>query len=534
MASFAEGMRLGASAWDAAEAAARQKVLDERAAQEHAWRVQDRERATTQQEAEDAALRGVEALQGGIYADPGASGWNRVAPGAEYGPVQGVNTTPIAAPRVRDANDMDFNLGLQRVALARRDMPQLVALRKEHQTLRSQDDDRAFLANAKALHDKATAKDATPEDKDAWRQFSSPYASMLSEHKDFDFDVRVNPQTGAMEVIPYNGGKPYPVTFEQAAPFLLATDRLRRSYGDPNAPMEALGRIRGEERTRIKDDAMFRLGKQDKVGASQRDATKIANDKEHNDGLLGVKRQEAATHARQVDQAIQAARDRQSQLEKLDPTEAAMFKARVEVIMKGVETGDIKPAEADRQIMELFNSMKRYPVVGRIVQTLQQAHKKGDLPAAVEQLKAKNYTDEQIGAFLKQAAVPTGAAPAQPAATGLRTPASKAGPATPATGLETPEQRVRKHYDEWSRLRQPDWILHRGEAATETERQLRQLYEDWKGLEPAILTTPGPGLVAAAKAAEQRYQEARAAAVKAAEQRYDEALRGLSRTGATR
>lgn len=493
MASFADGMRLGMAAWDSAEAAARQKVLDERAAQEHAWRVQDRERATTQQEAEDAALRGVEALQGGIYADPGASGWNRVAPGAEYGPVQGVNTTPIAAPRVRDANDMDFNLGLQRVALARRDMPQLVALRKEHQTLRSQDDDRAFLANAKALHDKATAKDATPEDKDAWRQFSSPYASMLSEHKDFDFDVRVNPQTGAMEVIPYDGGKPYPVAFEQAAPFLLATDRLRRSYGDPNAPMEALGRIRGEERTRIKDDATFRLGKQDKISASQRDATKIANEKAYHDGVLGVQRLQAATQARQAARShpslAEQVKEREQVLgRKLRPDEleafagvakgeSASLKAQVDVIKKGVELGSIKPDEGMRMVTELYTAAQRDPVVGRIVQTLQQAHKNGDLPAAVEQLKAKNYSDEQIGAFLKQAAVPAGAAPAQPAATGLRTPASKAGPAAPATGVETPEQKLRRTYDEWQAIK-PGWFEQGGPGRAAAVREAERRYEE--------------------------------------------------------
>lgn len=154
MSSFAKGMQLGMSAWDAAEQSKRQKVQDERAAKEFARKETEWARADQQRAEEDAAFKAITGLKEGVY-DGRQLTFPEAVPGAEVGPVEAPQVG-LAVPR-RDATPMDYNTAMQGVALARRDLGTLNTLQTQGRQLKLDEGRRSEFSRLNSLDDEALA-----------------------------------------------------------------------------------------------------------------------------------------------------------------------------------------------------------------------------------------------------------------------------------------------------------------------------------------------------------------------------------------
>lgn len=140
---------------------------------------------------------------------------------------------------------------LGNIAAASRDAQGLRKSVEAQNKLRGDEATRKFIQTGQELHARATAEGATAQDVEAWSNFASPYMRMVSGFKGLEYDARVNPRTGVIEQVPYKGGAIQPVTFEQALPFMLASNNLLNEYKDPEAAVQALNAMSDKERQRV-------------------------------------------------------------------------------------------------------------------------------------------------------------------------------------------------------------------------------------------------------------------------------------------
>jgi len=285
-------MRLGMQAYDTAQQSKRQKVLDDRETKR--WEREQREFAD-----QDEAKAGLKELVTKGKRDDAAIAANRTANQAGLDSAvdaigQGMKVVEPEYPALQreytPATDYDMNLGLQRAALAKGDYGAVGGLQKEAGVLKGYEADRTFLQQARSLYDNREKDPAT------WAKFAQPHTGMVSNFQGLDFDARVNPKTGAIEIIPYTGGGVTEASFEQAIPYMLAADRLSRQYGDPGAAIDALAKMSDAERARIMDMSRFKMDKAKTIGGSIMEERKITDNAAHNKGMLGVAQMNAQTN----------------------------------------------------------------------------------------------------------------------------------------------------------------------------------------------------------------------------------------------
>lgn len=266
MGSFIEGMRMGQSAYQMAQDSARQAERDARWKTENEQKDADRERQLGLQAAEDEARTGLFAAQRG-YVDGSKlpQGYWNGSGGPDTGPAQATGLVVPAAARL-PANPLDINRASQKYAIAKGDMTAFSTLQQQGMELRGQDDDRNFIASTLELHKN---KDTSPEASSKWTQALKPYTEMMSQFKGFAGDVRVNPKTNQIEVIPYEGGAVQPVDVNTAMPYLVVANKLLSKYGDPAKAVDAMHKMSTDELNRL-------VGIQDKKVSLAKDNADIS------------------------------------------------------------------------------------------------------------------------------------------------------------------------------------------------------------------------------------------------------------------
>lgn len=168
-------------------------------------------------------------------------------------------------PTYRPASRLDLNNLRMALADAKGDATAATALDDRGFKMQGDEDTRAFITRARQLYDGRTQ---SPEALAEWQKFAQPHTQMISGYKGIDLDARVNPKTGVIEAIPYEGDKLQPVAFEQALPYLLKSYQLTSQFGSPEAAVEALNKLSAEERARLMGDTNFRFGIADKSSQS--------------------------------------------------------------------------------------------------------------------------------------------------------------------------------------------------------------------------------------------------------------------------
>lgn len=330
---FATGFMAGQRGYQQVLDNDRQKVLDERAAKEFARKEQEWSRADKEREAVDAAFSNLNNVQMGLNTDTQKQIQSTYgmtpAQISQAGGIEGLKaklasydvpdahelqnvpdaTTTVARPRFdasqvkpTTASALDTERALRQVALAQRDVAGVRTSLGNERKLHGEDETRNFIKTAKQLWDN---RNSSPEAMAAWRKQVAPYTSMISQFDGLDFDARVNPKTGAIEVVPYTGGKVQEVSFEAAAPYLLRSFQLSSEFGNPEAALEAIGKMTPDERKRVMEGSTFRLGVASKVGSSINDAEKLSIEREK----LGIQRAEAGAKQAYYNRASQSLRE---------------------------------------------------------------------------------------------------------------------------------------------------------------------------------------------------------------------------------
>ena len=229
-----------------------------------------------------AALRdgGVHGLQAKLasYDVPDSSDLQSV-------PAAGVQRFDSTQIKPYQASPMDLQNAQLGLAIASRNPAMIAAATEKLNQLRGQDEIRNKIRAGKELYDN---RESSPEALAAWQKWAQPYTQMASGFNGLAADFRVNPRTGALEMIPYDGGKVAPLTFEAAMPYVIKGEQLLSQYSDPNAAIEALNSMTEAERKRVLEGTNQRLGVADKLGASDRDVFKNQTDRDYKMGTLGL------------------------------------------------------------------------------------------------------------------------------------------------------------------------------------------------------------------------------------------------------
>lgn len=200
-------------------------------------------------------------------------------------PAVGVQRFDSTQIKPYQASPMDLQNAQLGLAIASRNPVMIAAATEKLNQLRGQDEIRNKIKAGKELYDN---RESSPEALAAWQKWAQPYTQMASGFTGLAADFRVNPRTGALEMIPYDGGKVAPLTFEAAMPYVIKGEQLLSQYSDPNAAIEALNSMTEAERKRVLEGTNQRLGVADKLGASARDVFKNQTDRDYKMGQLGL------------------------------------------------------------------------------------------------------------------------------------------------------------------------------------------------------------------------------------------------------
>ena len=167
--------------------------------------------------------------------------------------------------------------------------------------------------------------------------------------------------------------------------------------------------------------------------------------------------------------------------------ESAELAALVKVEMEGVKAGTSTPEQAKARIQDYYAAPKKALNISRIVTGLRDEHAKGGSKAsqaAVSQLQAAGYPDEQIAGFLKSAGIGTvpNAAPAK--ADSKSTLPSELGRGSAGTTNAAPAKApLQQAYDDWqaSKSAEGGWFNQKtpsSAANAERTKALEQAYTD--------------------------------------------------------
>lgn len=303
MGAFQSGFQLGQSAYNAAQdrafrerEMAIQEAKAERDAKQFQWQQDDRNRLDSAFGNYTNVAAGVSPeLQGQVQQTYGLNP-QQIAQTVEGGGAEGLRAR-LAGYDTPDSSDLQsVPQGLQRfsaaslpaqftpggdlareralegVSVAQRDVKGIRDSRTQQKQIQRDEDMRTFLSNTQQLFAKANSPDATDEDRAALATALAPHTRMISGYSGLDFDVRVNPKTGALEQIPYKGGAVTPVTFEQAAPYLMQSHLLLSEHGSPEKAVEELNKMSEAKRAQVIADGTRKLAQGQAVGKSINDA----------------------------------------------------------------------------------------------------------------------------------------------------------------------------------------------------------------------------------------------------------------------
>lgn len=311
MTAFTQGMQLGMKAWNDAEAAKRQKVLDDRATEEY-----NRKKSLWQEE--DAAFANLNTVQSGVSPETqqqikatygmtpqqiaqagGAEGLKQKLASYDVPDSSDLQSVPATGLQPRfDASqlktiapsELDVERALRRVAVAQRNTAAIRDSYNNETKLLGKQEMRDFTKKTMGLFN---ARNESPEAMAAWQEHVSPFTKMATSYSGLDMDVRVNPKTGKLESVPYSGGKVGELDVTQVMPYLMQSHQLSSQYGDPVAAAEALSRMSAEERRRVMENTSFRYGIADKESQAVHRANTDANQAAE----LGIKRITAGAQA---------------------------------------------------------------------------------------------------------------------------------------------------------------------------------------------------------------------------------------------
>lgn len=146
MGAFQSGFQMGQSAYNTGQEQQRQRVLDDRATEEYAFKKDERARGLKLRDAEDTAFGRIEALNRGTI-DGGQASFSTPEGYGSLGPVtQDQQFNPAAGLTPRRATDTEYNNAFQQLAMAKRDVSALAGLRKEGKSIEYDD---AYVAAGK-------------------------------------------------------------------------------------------------------------------------------------------------------------------------------------------------------------------------------------------------------------------------------------------------------------------------------------------------------------------------------------------------
>ena len=275
MSAFASGFKMGGDMYDSTERMRLMQAQEARAAEAH------------QQSQKEGALRigALERVDGATSRLNDAVTRGLAVPGSEVAAPAGYEMMdPGQGPQYRAATDADIAGLTGALAAAKGDAQGVLTSRAQAKQFKQTEEDRAWIRSMQELHDKATRKVVVPKGSEsdggvvdeqavqAWAQVAQPYMNMVSQHKGLEFDARVNPKTGAIEIVPYQGGGVQPVNFNDALPYLMASRQLTSEYGDPTKAIEALASMSKDKQKALLDASTGRLQRAALVGKSINDA----------------------------------------------------------------------------------------------------------------------------------------------------------------------------------------------------------------------------------------------------------------------
>lgn len=200
---------------------------------------------------------------------------------------------------------------LAKMALRTGDVTGFNSARTRGDALAGKEETRSFIQNTQKLY---AQRNDSPEAMEAWSAHVAPYTSMVSKYKGLDMDFRVNPKTGALEGIPYEGGKVQSFELNEVMPYLVQTNKLASQFGDPDTAVAELNRMTEAQRARVLADTTHRAGIASKIG----DSAAKARTGDQQDQKLRIDAAEAggrsayyAAQAGAVNERTQALRDEQ-------------------------------------------------------------------------------------------------------------------------------------------------------------------------------------------------------------------------------
>lgn len=314
---------------------------------------------------------------------------------------------------------------LAKIALLKGDIQGFNAARERGKVESRKAELRDFSNQGQKLYN---ARNESPEAMEAWVQFVSPYTSMISKYRGAEFDARVNPKTGQLEVIPYDGGEVQAVSIDEAMPYLQAAFQKTSEYGDPETAVKLLNDIAAAERTRSREDSSFRLGVADKVSGSVAKAAQLEETSRHNRATEGIQSAAAANQRKALGNAYKNIRefvDAKGNTVLLDLNNLQAGADGALAIPQGLRPKTARPEVTQKDIVDyakaLVENQTRDPDAPSKPLTLDKA-----LQVARAQLSGEGYTsaaDKLVQAYLaNRGQTPTAEAPKAP---GLTPPARK-------------------------------------------------------------------------------------------------------------